>query len=123
VAWSAPRFEPRHVILRGCDPHLKRNVARLTSGWKNVCFDPVWFRFVGQNSDMIELLLLALLLWLWVIERRLNALHDLFRAQKLDLDGMRARGGVDPSTAAVEPTEPAADHHPGNLQELTLAVR
>lgn len=120
---SIPLFDPRHVILRGCDPHLKRNVATLTGGRQNVCFDPVWFRLVRQNSGMIELLLLALLLWLWVIERRLNALNDMCRAQKLVLDGMRARHDVDSSSAAVEPAEPSASHQSGNLQELTLAVR
>jgi len=39
---------------------------------------------------MIEVFLIALLMWLWVIERRLNGINDTVRSLKLDMDGMRA---------------------------------
>jgi hypothetical protein len=39
---------------------------------------------------MLEALVIALLVWLWVIERRLNALRDSVHAMKLDVDGLRA---------------------------------
>lgn len=39
---------------------------------------------------MIEVFLVALLVWLWVIERRLSSLNDTVRTLKLDVDGLRA---------------------------------
>ena len=54
---------------------------------------------------MIEVLLLCFLLWLWVIERRLNALNNEVRTLRLDVDGVRAlRRAPD-----VPPSEPVAD--------------
>ncbi len=38
---------------------------------------------------MIEILILALLIWLWVIERRLSVLLVSDNARKLDIDGLR----------------------------------
>jgi hypothetical protein len=54
---------------------------------------------------MIEVFLIALLVWLWVIERRLNSMNDTVRHLKLDVDGMRAmRSGVKAGREAPEPT-------------------
>lgn len=39
---------------------------------------------------MLEFLVIALLIWLWVIERRLHALRDSVHALKLDVDGLRS---------------------------------
>jgi len=39
---------------------------------------------------MIETLVIALLVWLWVIERRLNGLRDAVQTLTLDVDGLRA---------------------------------
>jgi hypothetical protein len=44
-------------------------------------------RYKGR---MIEICLVALLLWLWVIERRLNTTAQELRGLKLDFDGLRA---------------------------------
>ncbi|MCH8142188.1 MAG: hypothetical protein E2O61_01475 [Gammaproteobacteria bacterium] len=38
---------------------------------------------------MLEMLIIFLLLWLWVIERRLNSLGESVQAIKLDADGMQ----------------------------------
>ncbi len=38
---------------------------------------------------MLETLIIFLLLWLWVIERRLNNLGEAVQAIKLDADGMQ----------------------------------
>ena len=44
----------------------------------------------GTKYRMIEICLVALLLWLWVIERRLNSAAQELRGLKLDFDGLRA---------------------------------
>ncbi|GEM_PF-5559421 len=40
-------------------------------------------------ATMLEMLIIFLLLWLWVIERRLNSLGESVQAIKLDADGMQ----------------------------------
>ena len=40
---------------------------------------------------MTELFLIALLVWLWVVERRLNGLTAKVRHLQQDLDGLRIR--------------------------------
>jgi hypothetical protein len=55
-----------------------------------------------QNAAMIEVFLIALLVWLWVIERRLNGLNDTVRSLKLDVDGMRARAAARSKAAPDE---------------------
>jgi hypothetical protein len=57
---------------------------------------------IGHNGAMLEMLVIALLLWLWVIERRFNSLADSYRTLKLDMDGMRAM-----RTNPTPPPEPA----------------
>ena len=59
---------------------------------------------------MIEVFLIALLLWLWVIERRLNSLNDTVRSLRLDVDGLR-------SVRSAAPAKPQ-DELPG-LPEVT----
>jgi hypothetical protein len=39
---------------------------------------------------MLEALVIALLVWLWVIERRLNSLGEAVHSLRLDVDGLRA---------------------------------
>ena len=39
---------------------------------------------------MLEALIIALLVWLWVIERRLNGLRESVHVLQLDVDGLRA---------------------------------
>lgn len=51
---------------------------------------------------MLEMLIIALLVWLWVIERRLNALRDSVQALSLDVEGLRAER----SRAADTPSQP-----------------
>lgn len=58
---------------------------------------------------MIELMLVALLLWLWVIERRLNALSQTMRSLKLDVDAARATRAAPERLGRVEPDPEAAD--------------
>jgi hypothetical protein len=50
---------------------------------------------------MLEILIIALLVWLWVIERRLNTLRDSVQALTLDVEGLRAAR----TRAANEPSE------------------
>ena len=40
-------------------------------------------------ASMLETLIIFLLLWLWVIERRLNNLGEAVQSIKLDADGMQ----------------------------------
>ncbi len=40
-------------------------------------------------ATMLEILIIFLLIWLWVIERRLNSLGESVQAIKLDADGMQ----------------------------------
>ena len=61
---------------------------------------------------MIEVFLVALLVWLWVIERRLNAMNDTVRNLKLDVEGLRAMR----SGSNVRQGEPEA---PPGLPEVT----
>lgn len=56
-----------------------------------------------ENDLMLEILIIALLVWLWVIERRLNTLRDSVQALSLDVDGLRAAR----TRAANTPSEPA----------------
>jgi hypothetical protein len=56
---------------------------------------------------MLEALVIALLVWLWVIERRLNVLRDAVQAIKMDIDGLRAmRSPVANKAANVPPGLP-----------------
>ena len=52
---------------------------------------------------MLEILIIALLVWLWVIERRLNTLRDSVQALTRDVEGLRAAR----ARAASAPSEPA----------------
>ena len=62
---------------------------------------------------MIELLVLALLLWLWVIERRLNALRAEMQAMHRDLDLVRnKRFDQRPALKAVDSTGPHPPQDP-----------
>jgi len=63
---------------------------------------------------MTEALLLCFLLWLWVIERRLNAMNNEVRTLRLDLDGLRAMRRA----PVAEPTEA-----PAGLPEVTTLGR
>ena len=56
-----------------------------------------------ENDSMLEILIIALLVWLWVIERRLNTLRDSVQALTLDVEGLRAAR----ARAANTPSEPA----------------
>ena len=61
---------------------------------------------------MIELLVIALLLWLWVIERRLNAMRVTLRALRQDVDEIRqasrrTSGEADPTEASDRPASAA----------------
>jgi hypothetical protein len=56
---------------------------------------------------MIELMLVALLLWLWVIERRLNTLGQSVRGLRLDLEGLRSARQAPPERPVQ--SEPAPD--------------
>ncbi|MCZ6855649.1 MAG: hypothetical protein O7G86_17190 [Gammaproteobacteria bacterium] len=38
---------------------------------------------------MLEMVIVSLLIWLWVIERRLNSLRESVQAIKLDAEGMQ----------------------------------
>ncbi len=59
---------------------------------------------VSENGHMLGTLVIALLVWLWIIERRLGNLRSSVRSLKLDVDGVRAmRAQASPS---LEPTEP-----------------
>lgn len=55
---------------------------------------------------MIETSLIALLMWLWVIERRLNTANQAIRTLKLDLDGLRAMRT--PASQAQTPVDETA---------------
>jgi hypothetical protein len=57
---------------------------------------------------MIEIFLVALLLWLWVIERRLNSTAQELRVLRLDLDGLRAERtkAATPATTDEKPSLP-----------------
>jgi hypothetical protein len=65
---------------------------------------------------MIEVFLVALLVWLWVIERRLHSLNDTVRTLRLDVDGLRA------IRAAGNSNRQAPDAPPG-LPEVTSIGR
>ena len=56
---------------------------------------------------MIEILILALLIWLWVIERRLGTLLLSDNARKLDIDGLRIEIANLKSVHAKSPDTPA----------------
>jgi hypothetical protein len=56
---------------------------------------------------MLEILVIALLVWLWVIERRLHALSDSVNAIKLDVDGLRAMRARAAAEVANPPPGPA----------------
>ena len=56
-----------------------------------------------ENGSMLEILIIALLVWLWIIERRLNTLRDSVQALTLDVEGLRAAR----ARAASAPSEPA----------------
>ena len=65
-----------------------------------------------NNAAMIEIVIIALLVWLWLIERRLNGLHDSVRALQLDVNGLRAQSsrknsGASASPRAVEGSKPS----------------
>jgi hypothetical protein len=60
---------------------------------------------------MIEILILALLIWLWVIERRLSVLLVSDNARKLDIDGLRIEIANLKAEPARLPDTPAA-HDP-----------
>ena len=45
--------------------------------------------FALDNTGMLEMIILALLVWLLVIERRLNGLLQSVDSLKLDVDGLR----------------------------------
>jgi hypothetical protein len=70
---------------------------------------------------MIETIIIALLLWLWVIERRLNGLGDSVRALQLDVNGLRAQGSRTDSAAAATPRPAEASESP--VFTGTLATR
>lgn len=56
---------------------------------------------------MLEALVIALLVWLWVIERRLHALRDSVHSIKLDVDGLRAmRSPLNNKTVDTPPELP-----------------
>ena len=63
---------------------------------------------------MTEALLLCFLLWLWVIERRLNVMNNEVRTLRLDLDGLRAMRRA----PVAEPAEA-----PAGLPEVTTLGR
>ena len=52
------------------------------------------------------MLIIALLVWLWVTERRLNALRESFNSLKLDVDGLRAIRSPANNRAVDTPPEP-----------------
>ena len=54
---------------------------------------------------MLETLVIALLVWLWVIERRLNVLRDSVNAIKLDVDGLRSMRSPLNNKAVATPPE------------------
>ena len=66
-----------------------------------------------HNTNMIEILVIALLVWLWVIERRLNAVRDAMQSIKLDMDGFRAM------RSHVIKNELASIDAPAGLPEVT----
>jgi hypothetical protein len=60
-----------------------------------------------HNALMTSLVLLALLLWHWVVERRLHAMSVTVRTLKLDLDGLRnSRNAERYRDDPADPTEP-----------------
>ncbi len=67
---------------------------------------------------MLEMIILALLVWLWVIERRLNGLTQSVDSLKLDVDGLRI-GIANPRTERDEPMD--ARPAPSPLQKAALA--
>ena len=64
-----------------------------------------------NSAAMIETIIIALLVWLWVIERRLNGFRDAVRALQLDVNGLRAQGSRLNSSAAAN-ARPAEDSKP-----------
>ena len=56
---------------------------------------------------MVEVLVIALLIWLWNIERRLNTIRDAVNALKLDVDGLRALRLPRNNVKAPPPSNPA----------------
>lgn len=74
----------------------------------------VWPADVGNNVRMLEILVIALLFWLWVIERRLSALNAALKSVQLDVDGLRAMR----APAAVTAGAARAEAPPG-LPEVT----
>ncbi len=70
---------------------------------KNVTDTSIFRNIPWENGSMLEILIIALLVWLWVIERRLNTLRDSVQALTLDVEGLRAAR----ARAANTPSEPA----------------
>ena len=60
---------------------------------------------VRDNGAMFEALVIALLVWLWVIERRLNHLRESVHSLQLDVDGLRAMRSQAATKAANPPPE------------------
>jgi hypothetical protein len=71
---------------------------------------------------MLEILVVALLVWLWVIERRLNTLRDSVSAMKLDLDGMRAMRSRAAAEIANPPPGPAGLPEVSEIQRRKVAT-
>ena len=61
---------------------------------------------------------IALLLWLWVIEKRLHGLQESIRSLRLDVDGLRAVRLVESNTEAKKAN---ADATPPLPDVTTLA--
>ncbi|MCZ6659596.1 MAG: hypothetical protein O7C67_20105 [Gammaproteobacteria bacterium] len=66
---------------------------------------------------MLEMIILALLVWLWVIERRLNGLTQSVDSLKLDVDGLRIVAKPRTEHGETMDAEPA----PSPLQKAALA--
>ena len=70
---------------------------------------------------MFEVLVIALLMWLWNIERRLNSIRDSVQILKLDIDGLRAIRSSSSNQPATPPSTPAGlpevtSLHGGNVK-------
>ncbi len=63
---------------------------------------------IRNNGNMIEMLVIALLIWLWLIERRLSALTATLKSLQLDMDGLRAMRSPATQREAPPPQAPAA---------------
>lgn len=65
---------------------LAQQRLRLTGSVRKRSDVPV---HLGHNLRMLELLVIALLVWLWVVERRIHSLTVAVKTFELDLQGLR----------------------------------